>query len=97
MPQSINGTGTMYYGKALPDRDGSCVVTEWVTFFWLPLIPLGSRRVWFQHRESKWWSNRVTDHYKVVKVPIHTPHIWKGLFVTFGVVAFFALADYLNW
>jgi hypothetical protein len=97
MPHSINGTGTRYYGKALPNPDGSYVVTEWVTFFALPLVPLGSRRVWFQNRDSKWWSNRVTDHYKVLKVPLHRPHVLKGLLATVSVVGFFAIGSYFNW
>jgi len=45
MPRSANGTGTMWYGHALQAPDGSYVVTEWITLFWVPLVPLGSRRV----------------------------------------------------
>ena len=45
MPQSFNGVGTSYYGKRDFRSDGSFVTTEWIIFFWIPIIPLRSHRV----------------------------------------------------
>jgi hypothetical protein len=45
MPSIHNGSGTMYYGKRDVDIGGSYVTTEWIVFFWLPILPLSSWRV----------------------------------------------------
>jgi hypothetical protein len=42
---SINGTGTVVYGKRDFLADGSFVATKWVSFLWVPLFPLSSMRV----------------------------------------------------
>lgn len=42
---SINGTGTKAYGKRDFRTDGSFITTKWITFLWIPLIPLRSMRV----------------------------------------------------
>lgn len=43
--RSVNGTGTRVYGKRDFWTDGSFVTTEWITFLWVPLIPVRSMRV----------------------------------------------------
>jgi hypothetical protein len=43
--RSINGTGTRVYGKRDFRTDGSFVTTKWITFLWVPLVPLRSMRV----------------------------------------------------
>lgn len=43
--RSVNGTGTRVYGKRDFRTDGSFVTTKWITFLWIPLIPLRSMRV----------------------------------------------------
>lgn len=94
MPSSINGIGTMYYGRALPRPDGSIVRTVWITVFYIPLIPLGSHRVWFQGRDSKWYSNRTVVHYKAAKAPFHFPHLIQGWAATACIIAFFMWVDH---
>lgn len=42
---SFNGTGTTVYGKRDFRTDGSFVTTNWITFLWVPLVPLRSMRV----------------------------------------------------
>lgn len=45
--RSLNGTGTTLYGKREVDPlDGSYIATEWVIVLLVPIIPLGSYRVW---------------------------------------------------
>jgi hypothetical protein len=97
MPQSFNGIGTMYYGSAEPHDDGSHIVTEWVTFLWVPLLPLGSRRVWSQDSTSHWFMNQNTTNYKIVKVPLHLPHLLKGYGAVLAVVAAIQVIDYFHW
>ena len=45
MPKSINGTGSMFYGHNDVAPDGSYTTTEWITIFWIPLLPISSFRV----------------------------------------------------
>jgi hypothetical protein len=45
MAWSLNGCGTTFYGKREFRADGTYITTEWVTAFYLPLIPLRSFRV----------------------------------------------------
>lgn len=58
MPSTINGIGTMYYGKRdREERDDVCEhcgrhgklssheTTKWFTFFYIPLIPLGKQQI----------------------------------------------------
>jgi hypothetical protein len=68
MPSTINGCGTKWYGKSLEESDGSYVVTEWITFLWVPLIPLGSKRV-IQIDESE---------FRVKPTALHWPHVLLG-------------------
>jgi hypothetical protein len=42
---SLNGTGTRIYGRRDFRTDGSFVTTKWISFLWVPLIPLRSMRV----------------------------------------------------
>lgn len=44
--QTIAGTGTMLYGRANRNADGSFISTKWLVFFFFPIIPLSSYRVW---------------------------------------------------
>ena len=94
MASSINGIGTMWYGHALEDEDGSYVVTEWITVVWIPLIPLGSKRVSLVPPEdTRWWKQEVGSKYWVEKVPLHWPHIFKAYAVLLAIVLFFWYAD----
>jgi hypothetical protein len=99
MPSSINGIGTFWYGHALEEPDGSYVVTEWVTFVWVPLIPLWSKRVQpALPPDAPWWKKEIaTTHYRAMKVPLHLPHVLKGYAATFAVVALIAAANYFKW
>lgn len=45
MPYAFNGCGTRFYGERDRAEDGSYVTTEWITLFYLPLVPIRSYRV----------------------------------------------------
>lgn len=45
MPASLNGCGTMYYGRRGATADGSFITTLWITLVYVPLLPLRTYRV----------------------------------------------------
>lgn len=45
MPFTFNGCGTRFYGERERAEDGSYITTEWITFVYLPLLPIRSYRV----------------------------------------------------
>jgi hypothetical protein len=92
MPFSVNGTGTRYYGHALENNDGSYVVTEWITFLWLPLLPFRSRRlIPVPTPPGSWWNPAVGERYAALRVPLHLPHIIKGYAASIVLVLVFVL------
>ncbi len=93
MPGSINGTGTMWYGRALPRDDGSVVVTEWITLVWLPLLPLGSKRIKKAAEDPvPWWKYKsLGENFETIPVPLHIPHVIKGYAATTCVVVVLGL------
>ena len=89
LPASINGCGTTWYGASDRERDGSYVVTEWIVFLFMPLIPLGSKRVWPMPKEqTAWWKASVGNQFKVTRVPMNWSQVVKGYAVTAGIVLF---------
>jgi hypothetical protein len=45
MALNFKGVGTIYYGECDLDLSGSFVTTEWIVFFYFPLLPLRSIRL----------------------------------------------------
>lgn len=37
---TLNGIGTRFYGVSTPNKKGESTATQWVTFAYLPIIPL---------------------------------------------------------
>ena len=83
MPFSVNGIGTTWYGSALEEPDGSYVVTEWFTILWVPIIHLGSKRVWPTQG----------NNYLVKPVRLHKPHLIKGYAATILISILLAYLD----
>ena len=92
MARSFNGTGTLHYGHAMPHPDGSYIVTKWLAFLWVPLFPLGSRRIWIlaSHRQ---FSNTLRTEYREVAVGLYWPQVFKGYSVTSVVALLLLLTD----
>jgi hypothetical protein len=87
LPASINGCGTTWYGASDRGEDGSYVVTEWIVFLFIPLIPLGSKRVWPMPKEQKpWWKASVGKQFKVTRAPMNWSQVLKGYGVTAAIV-----------
>ena len=93
MPYSLNGCGTRYYGSRDKSPDGSYVTTMWVTFVFVPVIPLRSYRV----RPTGKGSNYVVysnQSYLTRRVPL----CWRQIGNVYFVVApILALAIYFGW
>ena len=94
MPYTFNGCGTTYYGKRDVGPDGSYVCTEWITFVYLPLIPVRSLRV----LPTKDGTNLIvwrSQSYQTMKVPLSWPQICN----TYGIftIPILALIIGLNW
>lgn len=48
------GTGTRFYGDSeFNPRDGSYITTKWVTLVFVPMIPLGSFRIWPEEDQTR--------------------------------------------
>ena len=91
MPHTVNGCGTTFYGSAEPHSDGSYVVTTWIVFVYIPLIPLGSKRVLPVSQDHLPWYKRSGQLYRTTSVPLHMPHLWKGWGVTLGLFVLLSL------
>lgn len=42
---TINGIGTRFLGYSPIDQNRCCYVTEWITFFYLPVVPLTRMKI----------------------------------------------------
>jgi len=85
MPYTLNGIGTMYYGSREKGRDGSYVTTEWVTLWWIPLLPIRSFRVLEQGSSSHWFviASHSSSSYLARRVPLN----WAQVRNVYEVVA----------
>ena len=86
---SINGIGTTLYGREEQD-DGSYFTTEWITFFWIPLLPIGSYHV------LDWDSNSpFRTNYEMRKIPFKWKQISKIYLIIFSFILLIALSVFL--
>lgn len=93
---TLNGTGTRLYGKEKVNPDGSYVSTKWVTFFWIPLIPLGSFRIWEEssHNTGLITYSTETKH-RMQKVALDLKQILKVYFTALLVLACIGVVGFL--
>jgi hypothetical protein len=92
---NITGCGLKTYGSALRRPDRSFVVTQWLVFLWIPILPLGSYRLWTD--TTPWWKFKVArSQTRAASVPLHQPQVWKGYVVTLLFGAFFVFIHFLS-
>src|SRR5437867_639442 len=99
--QTANGVGTRFYGKSDVHTDKSYITTKWVVCLWLPILPLGSYRVWPEmasaqmpgetvmmrdYENVEYNLTSVKRRYKVQKVNWHWKQIGKTYL--FGLIGF---------
>lgn len=85
MPFNFNGIGTTYYGECDFRADGSYVTTEWVSLFYLPLLPLKSVRL---IRLRKGDVDSVAFSSKAVLVVERIPLHWRQVGNLYGFMGF---------
>jgi hypothetical protein len=87
MPYTVNGCGTMYYGRRDEDSDGSYVTTQWITLVFFPLIPIGSYRV----RPIK--SGILSSEYHVWKAPFQWKQVRNIYLAELSLLGIFTVAS----
>lgn len=80
----INGFGTTFIGQSEPKSDGSYIATKWFCFV-LPLIPLGSFRIWPMDHSSYGLGTYTKSTFKAKPQGLYLPHLLKiyGLYAAF--------------
>ena len=94
MPSSWNGTGTMYYGHRDLAPDGSDVTTEWITFAWIPLIPLRSYRAQPYGKDQNFLVYQ-SHGFFVRRVPLNGEQIRNVCGAAIGIVGAISAVAYL--
>jgi hypothetical protein len=70
MSFTLNGTGTICYGKT-PLPDGSYVTTEWIAVLFVPIIPICSLRVLSVGEGRLFFPIYARRSMKAVRVPLN--------------------------
>ncbi len=92
MPYTFNGCGTRYYGNQDKGEDGSYVTTEWVTFIYVPVIPLRSFRVLPVSKGTNYIVHS-SQSYQTMRVPLHWRQVRNVYLV---IVPILLLIGYFN-
>jgi hypothetical protein len=99
MPYTFNGCGTRFYGNRDKGEDGSYVCTEWITFVYIPLIPIRSFRVLPTNEGTNLIVWR-TQSYRTMRVPLSWPQVRNVyLFIApiLALIIFFNWSDITGW
>ena len=95
MPFTINGIGTLTYGAREFHTDGSYITTRWFAVVFLPVVPLGSRRILPAGRTSFYGLYSSSPYYILEEVGIHWGQVlstWCWFGVVVGSVGLGALS-----
>ena len=97
MPRSLNGIGTMFYGRREPGSDGY-ITTKWFVFAFLPLIPLRSYRVRPTGEGSSAWllvASTSSQSYLVQRVPLSWRQVGNVYSVVAGILLLVSVAAFV--
>lgn len=97
MPSSFNGIGTTYFGRREVEPDGSYVTTEWISFLYCPLFPLGSFRVKPTGETDSTFLvlyASTTEHYFVRPLPLNLRQVCNVYLGLYGWLPIFGLLVY---
>ena len=95
MPYTLNGCGTRYYGRRDESPDGSYVTTQWVTLFYIPLVPIASYRVLPVTGGYNYIVSR-SRNFLVRKVPLCQQQVRNVYMVTAPIMAVIGAAIYFQ-
>jgi len=82
---SVYGIGTILYGYAeINKNDHSYIATKWFTISYLPIIPLGSYRVWYGLTEStfSFFSFGSKTYLRLIKLKLNWKQVIKAYLVS---------------
>ena len=93
---SINGIGTTYIGQADVNRDGSYITTKWLSLV-IPIVPLGSVRVWPQSQTTRYLPVFYsTLEFLVKPAPLNLLQIFQVYAIYFAIFLFFNFVDFFT-
>ena len=90
MAYSIWGLGTGFKSDTPLQPDGTFITTKWITFFYVPIIPLGSYRVKYQGGSSEFHFTGFssTSQYQIIqKIPWDTRRVIKSWLYILAIIA----------
>ena len=94
---SLNGIGTTLYGKRDIESNDSYVATKWFTIFLLPIVPLGSYRVWRGETKATFFLPGASTEYKMTKVELSWGQVFNTYFIIYGIfILAFGLLIYFS-
>lgn len=82
----VGGVGSTYYGRTDYDRDGSFVTTEWLILVWIPIIPVGSYRVWPKIEKRDYFVYSSRRYLATRRVPLCWQQILQ-MYLLYGAIA----------
>src|SRR5271155_2438833 len=97
MPYTFNGCGTLFYGERDRAEDGSYIATEWITFFYLPLLPIRSYRVLPVGIGTNLLPVHKSQSYQAVRVPLCWPQVRNVYLGFLAIILFFCWPYIQNW
>jgi len=81
---SIWGCGTRFYGESDPNpREGSFITTEWISFMYIPIIPLVSYRIWVKSEDSSFTLLPPGFEQKMEYEKVQVEFQWRQVFKTY--------------
>jgi hypothetical protein len=98
MPISANGTGTRFYGERVDPEQEGWVTTQWVTVFYIPIVPLRSLRISFDS-SAMGILYHSTNYHVLERLPLQWGQVIRvygflvGTLIWFGLVTL-AIARY---
>jgi hypothetical protein len=93
MPYAFNGCGTRFYGERERAEDGSYITTEWITFVYLPLLPIRSFRVLPVGKGTNILVHS-SQSYQTMRVPLCWEQV-RNVYLVISPIVLLVL--YFNW
>lgn len=89
---TANGIGTRFFGRSELRRDGSYLATKWFCLV-IPLIPLGSYRLWPEGHASHALGMYSSSTFRIKPQGLYLPHIGKIYGLYLAIYLFMVIAD----
>src|SRR3989344_9618968 len=91
--RSSNGSGEGFYGKREVREDGSYVTTKWFMILLIPIIPLGTYRVWRGESTQSFFAGLYSGVSQSTQVRLERLKLnWAQIFLTYAVLILVLLA-----